>query len=99
MPEKVAKEPKTSTIQFRVNPAVRRRAERVFAECGLTMSEAFHTFLQQSINVGGLPFLVVRDAKETLRRQAEERLFAELSAGEMSAARDGWIDSDKVARE
>lgn len=33
----------------------------VFAERGLTLSQAFHLFLQQSINVGGLPFLVVRD--------------------------------------
>lgn len=99
MPATLAKEPKTSTIQFRVNPGVRREAERVFADCGLTMSEAFHTFLRQSINVGGLPFLVVRDAKETLRRQAEERLFAELAAGEASAARNGWIDAADVARE
>lgn len=70
------KQPKTSTFQVRINPDVRTRAERVFASCGLTLSQAFHLFLQQSINVGGLPFLVVDDAGETLRREAERRLYS-----------------------
>lgn len=90
---------KTATLQFRVNPGIRDEAERVFSDCGLTMSEAFHAFLKQSINVGGLPFLLVTDAKSILKRQAEERLFAALEAGETSARRDGWISSDDVERE
>ena len=89
---------KTATVQFRVNPGIRDEAERVFADCGLTMSEAFHAFLKQSINVGGLPFLLVSDAKEILKRQAEERLFT-LEVGEASARRDGWVSSDDVERE
>ena len=73
---------KNGTFQLRINPDVRSRAESVFAECGLTLSQAFHLFLQQSINVGGLPFLVVKDAGETLRHEAERRLFDALRAGE-----------------
>ena len=90
---------KTATLQFRVNPGIRDEAERVFADCGLTMSEAFHAFLKQSINVGGLPFLLVSDAKEILKRQAEERLFTALEVGEVSARQDGWVSSDDVERE
>ena len=78
---------------------MRRRAESVFAECGLTLSQAFHLFLQQSINVGGLPFLVVKDAGDTLRHEAERRLFDALRAGEASAERDGWVAEKDVLAE
>ena len=90
---------KSGTFQLRINPDVRSRAESVFAECGLTLSQAFHLFLQQSINVGGLPFLVVKDAGETLRHEAERRLFDALRAGEASAERDGWVAEKDVLAE
>jgi addiction module RelB/DinJ family antitoxin len=87
------------TFQMRINPDVRSRAENIFAECGLTLSQAFHLFLQQSINVGGLPFLIVRDGGETLRREAEWRLFDAIREGEESAARDGWVSERDVLAE
>ena len=87
---------KSGTFQLRINPDVRSQAESVFSECGLTLSQAFHLFLQQSINVGGLPFLVVKDAGETLRHEAERRLFDALREGEASAERDGWVAEKDV---
>ena len=95
----VKKQPKTGTFQMRINPDIRRKAERVFGECGLTLSQAFHLFLQQSINVGGLPFLVVNDAGESLRREAERRLFNALDEGEASARRDGWVAEADIMAE
>ena len=99
MPTAIAKQTKNGTFQMRINPDVRKRAENIFAECGLTLSQAFHLFLQQSINVGGLPFLVVRDGGETLRREAERRLFDAMREGEESAARDGWVPERDVLAE
>lgn len=99
MPTTIQKHPKTATFQVRINPDVRKKAERVFGECGLTLSQAFHLFLQQSINVGGLPFLVVNDAGETLRREAERRLFRALDEGEASARRGGWVAEDDILAE
>ena len=55
--------PKTSTFQFRINPQIRKRVEMVYAGCGLTLTEAINIFIQQSINVDGLPFLVTRRSK------------------------------------
>ena len=99
MPTAIAKQTKNGTFQMRINPDVRKRAENIFAECGLTLSQAFHLFLQQSINVGGLPFLVVRDGGETLRREAERRLFDAIREGEESAARDEWVPERDVLAE
>ena len=62
-------------------------------------AQAFHLFLQQSINVGGLPFLVVRDGGETLRREAERRLFDAIREGEDSAARSGWVSEQDALAE
>lgn len=99
MPTAIAKQTKNGTFQMRINPEVRKRAEEIFSECGLTLSQAFHLFLQQSINVGGLPFLVVRDGGETLRREAERRLFDAIREGEESAVRDGWVSERDVLAE
>ena len=34
------------------------------------MTDAFNTFIQQSLNVEGLPFIVTKNSKEALREQA-----------------------------
>ena len=43
------------TVQSRVSPELKRDAERVFRAMGLKTSDAIRLFLQQSVNVGGLP--------------------------------------------
>ncbi len=45
-----------ATVQSRVSPALKEDAERVFRAMGLKTSDAIRLFLQQSVNVGGLPF-------------------------------------------
>ncbi len=61
------------TIQSRVSPELKQQAEAVFAALGLSTSDAIRIFLQQSVNVGGLPFqpLAKRPSKETLAAMAE----------------------------
>lgn len=97
--ETVATAPKTATFQMRMNPKIRSRAEAVYAECGLTLTEAINLFIQQSLNVEGLPFVVTPKSKAAKFEQAVGRLMSEINAGAESAAQDGWIDEDDIVAE
>lgn len=44
------------TIQSRVKPELKQEAEAIFDAIGLSMGDAIRLFLQQSVNIGGLPF-------------------------------------------
>ena len=44
------------TIQTRVNDEVKRQADLLFKQMGLTTTDAVRMFLMQCINSGGLPF-------------------------------------------
>ena len=44
------------SIQARIKPELKEQAERVFDAIGLSMGDAIRLFLQQSVNIGGLPF-------------------------------------------
>jgi DNA-damage-inducible protein J len=49
---------KTSTISARIDPELKKRAERVFRELGLTSSQAITLFYKQVELQQGLPFIV-----------------------------------------
>ena len=91
--------PKTATFQMRINPEVRKTVEEIYAQSGMTLTDAINAFFQQSINVNGLPFLITPDSKEELRRQAVVRLMADLKKGEQSAASEDDLieESDLLA--
>ena len=65
----VATAPKDTTFQARINSDIKKRVEAIYAKTGMTLTDAFNTFIQQSINVEGLPFLVTSNSKEILREQ------------------------------
>lgn len=44
------------TVQARVTSELKADAEAVFNSMGLKTSDAIRLFLQQSVNIGGLPF-------------------------------------------
>ena len=71
---------KTETIRARVEPELKREAERVFAELGLSASEAFTLFCRQVVMRRGLPFAVEAPNEDTLaavrRVRAREGLVA-----------------------
>lgn len=99
MTKTVTSMPKTSTFQFRINPKVRERAEAVYAGCGLTLTDAINIFIQQSINVDGLPFVVTRKSRAAKYEQSVMRLMSEIAAGEASAETEGWIDESDILAE
>ena len=47
---------KTATVNVRVEPEVKERAEAIYSSFGLSLSEAVNVFLHKTILEGGLPF-------------------------------------------
>lgn len=74
-------------IQSRVKPELKEQAEIIFESMGLSMGDAIRIFLQQSVNVGGLPF------QPTAKRPSSETVAAieELESGK--AQRFSTIDA------
>ena len=95
----VAMAPKDSTFQVRINSEIKKQVEEIYARTGMTLTDAFNTFIQQSINVEGLPFLVTQNSKEALREQAIALLMIDLKRAEGRADKEGWIDADDLERE
>ena len=95
----VAMAPKDSTFQVRINSDIKRKVEEIYAKTGMTLTDAFNTFIQQTINVEGLPFLVTQNSKEALREQALAILLLDLKRAEERADREGWLVAEDVERE
>lgn len=49
---------KTATLNLRVNPTVKQRAEDVLSRLGIPMSTAIDMYLNQISLTGGIPFAV-----------------------------------------
>lgn len=49
---------KTATLNLRVNPIVKQRAEQVLSALGIPMSTAIDMYLNQISLTGGIPFAV-----------------------------------------
>lgn len=46
----------SDTVQARISHDLKEQAEKVLSDIGLKTSDAIRIFLQQCVNVGGLPF-------------------------------------------
>ncbi len=70
---------KTEMIHARIEPRLKKRAEKVFQELGLTATEAIRMFYRQVDLRGGIPFAVQipnKETAETLRKaEAGEDVF------------------------
>ena len=95
----VATAPKDTTFQARINSDIKKRVEAIYAKTGMTLTDAFNTFIQQSLNVEGLPFIATQNSKEALREQALTMLLMDLRRAEERANKEGWIDADDLERE
>ena len=90
--------PKTATFQMRINPDVKQRVEDIYARQGLTFTDAVNIFIQQSLNMGGLPFLVSPENEAYMKDKAMRRLMAEIQRGWDSAEKDGWVSEEEAYR-
>ncbi|MDD6489261.1 MAG: type II toxin-antitoxin system RelB/DinJ family antitoxin [Clostridia bacterium] len=89
----VVSAPKTDMFRLRINPEIRSEIEEIYAKNGLTLTQAINIFIQQSINVGGLPFSVTEDNAEYIKAQSMKRLMQELEYGKNSGE---LIDESEV---
>ena len=80
---------KTAYINTRVEPDLKKDAEIIFSQLGLSMSDAVALFLRQSVMSRGLPFPVrtpnaetveaIKEPRDNLRRYASsEEMFASI---------------------
>ena len=94
----VTSAPKTSTFQMRINPEIKRQVEDIYARQGLSLTDAINIFLQQSLNMEGLPFLASPENTEYQKAKAMRRLLDEADIGWASAEQDGWMSEEEVLR-
>ena len=95
----VATAPKTSTFQMRINPEIKKNVEEIYARVGMTLTDAVNIFLQQTINVQGLPLIASADSKTAIKEQAKALLMMELEKGLKSAKEEGWISEEEMWKE
>jgi DNA-damage-inducible protein J len=75
---------KTSTLNLRVNPTLKKNAEEILGELGLPMSTAVDLFLNQIVLTGGLPFSVTlpkAPARIDATRMTDEQVHAKIWEG------------------
>ena len=92
----VATSPKTATFQMRINPEIKQEAENIFSAYGLSLTDAFNIFLQQSLKSKGFPFLLSPENAEYMRSKATAQLMAEIDKGWKSAEEGGWLTLEEV---
>ena len=51
---------KSVNVTFRVDEEIKKQADALFSELGMSLSTAFNIFLRQAIREQGLPFVVTR---------------------------------------
>lgn len=86
--------PKTATFQMRINPDIKQRVEEIYARQGLSFTDAVNIFIQQSLNMEGLPFLASPENEEYMKAKATRCLMDEIQKGWDSAERDGWVSEE-----
>lgn len=75
---------KTATLNLRVNPKVKERAEAVLSRLGVPMSTAIDMYLNQISLTGSIPFSIsLPKAPDTINvdLMAEDELHAKLQKG------------------
>ena len=77
---------------------VKKAVEKIYAAQGLTLTDAVNVFIQQSLNMGGLPFLASAENEEFVKAKALSRLLNEIEAGWESARNEGWVAEEDARR-
>ena len=86
--------PKTATFQMRINPEVKQRVEAIYARQGLTFTDAVNIFIQQSLNMEGLPFLASPENEAYMKAKA----MTEVQKGWDSVEERGWVSEEDARR-
>ena len=63
---------KTVNVTFRVDEEIKKQADALFGDLGMSLSTAFNIFLRQSVREQGLPFVVSRHVPNAVTLEAME---------------------------
>ena len=93
---------KTANYNIRLDPTIKSKAEEMFAEFGLNLSEAINVFLHMSIKQRGFPFEIREpkiNADMLFAMQETEQILEEYESGArklkpFSSARDMFAAMD-----
>ena len=77
---------KTVNVTFRVDDDLKKQADSLFAELGMSLSTAFNVFLRQSVREQQLPFAVTKNTPNAVT-------LAAMDAAEKGEDINGPFDS------
>lgn len=95
---------KTANLNIRIEPEIKAQAEELFANLGMTVTEAINVFLHKALLVEGMPFEVrmpkyneetlaaMQEAKDILDGKIETKTYN--SAEELFAELDAEIKAE-----
>ena len=99
---------KTANINIRIEPEIKARVENLFADLGMSVSEAVNIFLHKALLVEGLPFDVkmpkynaetlaaMQEAQDILDGKIETKTYN--SAEELFAELNAEAEAEMAAR-
>ena len=89
----------TTNITVRMDTELKKQAEELFSELGLSMSAAMTVFLKQAVYEHGIPFEIRRDVpnEETLAamREADDIISGKIKTKSYKNARELFDDLDR----
>lgn len=90
---------KSATLNLRVNPALKDRAEDILRQLGIPMSTAVDMFLNQITLTGGIPFPVTlpkAPASVNADGMTDDEIHAKLQRGLDAAKQGETLDAKQV---
>jgi|GEM_PF-1356239 len=97
MTSAITNEPKTGTFQMRINPDYKEELEKLYSECGMTLTEAVNIFFHMSLVTGGLPFMVNKEPRIVMAGHMADYIMGLHEKGMESVKSDrDWITLDEL---
>jgi DNA-damage-inducible protein J len=82
----------SATIQVRIDPKVKGKAEKIFKRCGMTVSDAIRIFINQAVEEKRLPFVPHIPNAET-RKALEDSEAGRVEYTTMAGLRKMWNEA------
>ncbi len=93
---------KTTTLNLRVNPAVKKSAEEILSRLGLSMSTAIDIYLRQISLTGSIPFpvsLPMAPPELNMDFMSKEEIMAKLNEGYKDVEKGNYRSAEEVFAE
>ena len=87
-----------SNINIRVDSNVKAQAQRLFSDLGMDLTTAVNVFLRQSIEQGGIPFMIgqrrYNQETEQAMKEARDIIDGKVEAKSYTSARELFEELD-----